>query len=58
MNNTKLKPCPFCGGKAELYKSWWLGQYFQVTCTKCRVTTRVGGTKKGIAAMWNRRTDE
>jgi len=32
----KLKPCPFCGGKAALINGCeWLSAYSAVECTRC-----------------------
>lgn len=36
MSKTELKPCPFCGGKAEVFKDDY-GKYL-VTCNECGVT--------------------
>ena len=54
-----IKPCPFCGGKAEVGQSvgWW------IECTRCRAAS---GTVLGVnernreraIAAWNRRTPE
>ena len=61
-----LKPCPFCGGKAEMHH--WRCSYFgeeiypfEVRCKTCH--TRVGSfsgdqislTEKKAADLWNRR---
>ena len=36
MNNPKLLPCPFCGGKAELMTHYDLDPDIEiVACTKC-----------------------
>lgn len=36
MKETELKPCPFCGGEAEIKKGKInLDDYVQVHCTKC-----------------------
>lgn len=41
----KLKPCPFCGGKANFYvklasaEGFDRGWHFGIFCTKCDVTT-------------------
>ena len=34
-NDTKLKPCPFCGGKPELYTNYMYGEeLFYYYCPK------------------------
>lgn len=52
MNNEKLKPCPFCGGKAVVHT---LGTGYIVECLKCDVTTAYEDTKAEAIAAWNRR---
>ena len=37
MNAKELKPCPKCGGKAELYN--YDGECYYVCCSKCMVHT-------------------
>ena len=55
MSEIKLKPCPFCGGKAEMKITKYGGSY--VICTQCFCRTIDGGY--GIVkAMWNRRAGE
>lgn len=63
MNEAKLKPCPLCGGKAELKKIEmprdisFGGYYYEVHC-KC---TRYAGAREAqeMIDYWNRRaTDE
>lgn len=57
----ELKPCPFCGSKAEL-KRWWTGlgisRYTnRVQCTnkKCRCNSGDWKIKPKAIAAWNRR---
>ena len=50
----ELKPCPFCGGKAE-YESeegcHWVG------CTECETyATTTHASRAEAARVWNRRT--
>lgn len=62
----ELKPCPFCGGKAELYESEAYNLKteekeeqirFFVMCEEC--TALVCGLSKKVAAeRWNRRTND
>lgn len=57
----KLKPCPFCGGEAEIVK----GRYangtivYKVRCanvTDCKVLPEtIFGEKEKAIAAWNRR---
>ena len=57
-----LKPCPFCGGKAEIryvqgYSDWKTGKqlsYF-VLCTQCLTTIDNFHSEKKAAQFWNRR---
>ena len=52
----KLKPCPFCGGKAELFHSY--DGYHCVQCTCCACGTIYMRTESGAVRMWNRRAGE
>lgn len=53
----KLKPCPFCGGEAEM-----LGdddRMYQVFCPNCKATIVNFDDEKEVAAeKWNKRTTE
>lgn len=54
MSEIKLKPCPFCGGEAEIQDGSGL---HYVYCTKCGASTigRIkGGTEKSVQ-NWNTR---
>jgi len=64
---TKLKPCPFCGGKAKLVSDYFfsMGRHAsEVTCTECHAWGPTSKTypveiqqQKAIAA-WNRRVGD
>lgn len=59
-NRPKLKPCPFCGGRAYRRTVKWAGvpKFFVVHCTKCDVGTdclRVD--YKDAVEVWNRRVE-
>ena len=60
----KLKPCPFCGGKAECYsdKAYHLEEEEYITktmcfvvCTECSALVSGNSMESAIDA-WNRRT--
>ena len=73
MKETELKPCPFCGGEAELYSMKRdnrkrFGVYHMIAEIRCQgvlgCTARVSQAgcdeKKAFenaATIWNRRTD-
>lgn len=49
---TELKPCPFCGGKAELDSvgcTLWC-----VVCSKCEAASGYSD-EEGAVRLWNRR---
>lgn len=53
MDEIKLKPCPFCGGKAianGINIAW-------VRCSECGSETAVYGSAKKAKEAWNRRAD-
>lgn len=62
MDNTKLKPCPFCGGKAEFDNIGDHGEdFFMVCCDDCGASACFGDaseTETGAAQAWNRRDDK
>ena len=57
--NDKLKPCPFCGGKAILSGSHTVAdETFElrfVFCESCCTETRLYSTKQKAIDAWNRR---
>ncbi len=60
----KLKPCPFCGGRASIRavtpvhssdaKKYGYGDYF-VMCENCLTTSNNYNTEERAAEHWNRR---
>lgn len=55
MPEPKLKPCPFCGGKANLS---YAGVCKLIICGKCLVHTEAYQTYEEAAEIWNRRCNE
>ena len=59
MEMEKLKPCPFCGGKAEMLISEYKDsrKEYLAACTECDgMVERWRETEKEAAEQWNRRT--
>lgn len=64
-SEVKLKPCPFCGGKAKLKDFSAEGRYvdYRIVCTVCPVKMEGWGqanklTREAAVIAWNRRTPE
>lgn len=72
MNELELRPCPFCGGDAELCKSYGSDEpkvYYDtayVRCTKCHAKTKTvitngyyntKTTTRDVINDWNRRVE-
>jgi Lar family restriction alleviation protein len=49
-----LKPCPFCGGVADLYH----GGGFHVTCLDCGSAGKWSEEKRKAILAWNTREHE
>lgn len=50
----ELKPCPFCGSEAVVFKVepiWW---YVRCTSEQCKVRM-VAHSREEVEEMWNRR---
>lgn len=59
--NDNLKPCPFCGGKAELVDYGLMGRMKVVQCLVCGARTRTFDpkvTRGNAIEAWNRRVNE
>lgn len=56
MSELKLKPCPFCGGKAVKTAFSWgnICDEYTVKCTECGVGTKVLKSDEAVKA-WNTR---
>lgn len=58
--NEKLKPCPFCGGKAKLVETYvekgiWV---YSVDCSNCKTRQQVSKTEEEAINAWNTRVKE
>ncbi len=51
----KLKPCPFCGGKAEMFSLKYMANEHFVRCSQCDSSTHGQKTKEEAMEIWNRR---
>ncbi len=59
MGKTKLKPCPFCGGRPEVqpYREWPAdGIRYEVVCEDCFCGTARWLSKSIAIERWNNRT--
>ena len=58
----KLKPCPFCGGKAEYIvvkdMDYLEPNDYLVFCPKCKIGTDSYSSRKEAKEVWNRRVKQ
>ena len=55
-NSEELKPCPFCGGEAEIVEDRLYGEdYYAGRCRSCAATSIFEFTKEEAMTEWNRR---
>lgn len=60
MNNTELKPCPFCGGEAEMLKYPRCERKYVVVCKNNLCNASIGQystSKENALRAWNTRKD-
>lgn len=59
MVEIELKPCPFCGGKAEKRTFIKNGGFYiyRVYCTQCQIGAAGHTSMKRACETWNRRAD-
>lgn len=56
MDEIKLKPCPFCGGDAEMQQGKYQGlRTFYVSCLGCGARTDLEYAEEFAADPWNER---
>ena len=63
MGEIKLKPCPFCGGKAEFalgeeYREEYKQSNDWIECNSCGTETACFDTPEEAAEAWNNRAGE
>ena len=56
MTEPKLKPCPFCGGEAEVWVSDVTNRAI-VYCTVCDAQIRIKQNEQEAIEAWNKRVD-
>ena len=52
---SNIKPCPFCGGKAEALESTFC--VWKVFCTECGANITLN-TDENADVLWNKRVSE
>ena len=62
-HSVKLKPCPFCGGKAWTlcHADYWeknAGVVSYVGCTECKARSDLFANMDDAIAAWNRRAND
>ena len=62
MENTELKPCPFCGGKA-LYGKYeegtdYIYTYHRIECVKCGANIDHNYISENVIKKWNNRYEK
>lgn len=53
----QLKPCPFCGGEANIYQMHFWGTTYTCECSDCGIETKPMDTEAEAIEAWNRRTE-
>lgn len=53
---TELKPCPFCGGEAELHDVYSIKLYW-CKCEECGAETQAEDIIEKAIENWNRRVN-
>lgn len=51
----QLRPCPFCGGEANIYQMHFWGTTYTCECSDCGIETKPMDTEAEAIEAWNRR---
>lgn len=54
----EIKPCPFCGGKAEIDYLWYNRNYPGVRCNDCGAYVFAYNSEEKAIEKWNKRANE
>lgn len=56
---TEIKPCPFCGGKAEVFQRVKHNGFntYEIHCLNCGIGTEESPLEEVTHRYWNRRAD-
>lgn len=57
MGENELKPCPFCGGKAQVVFDSETETLFIIQCTECKAQTAGSEYLYSAEYDWNRRVE-
>ena len=57
MAKIRLKKCPFCGERTEIYNDKYQSGYWKVSCLACRATGPESFDRKLAIDEWNNRED-
>ena len=53
----QLRPCPFCGGEANIYQMHFWGTTYTCECSNCGIETKPMDTEAEAIEAWNRRAE-
>lgn len=56
-SETKLKPCPFCGGRAEVQASLLFKGCYKVICCRCCASAAARNNIAKATEAWNQRAE-
>lgn len=54
----EIKNCPFCGEKASVWTTYYMGRTWGVICEGCGVRNMNYETEEEAIEAWNRRINE